>query len=99
MVQKGARYDRAAALENKEIFQEIKTSVAGSTKHDIVLCWCEALSVTVMEEHRLGVLENRMPIKIFVARKEEVTGNGEKLHSRELHDWFSSQNIRPGRGG
>jgi hypothetical protein len=52
-----------------------------------------------MEEHRLGVLENRMPIKIFVARKEEVTGNGEKLHSRELHDWFSSQNIRPGRGG
>jgi hypothetical protein len=31
--------------------------------------------------------------KIFGPKREKVTGNWRKLHSKELQDWYSSLNI------
>jgi hypothetical protein len=59
----------------------------------VVLCGCESWSITLGEEHRLRVLEDRVLSKIFVAKQEEVTGDLRKLLTEELHDLYSSSNI------
>jgi hypothetical protein len=46
---------------------------------------CETWSLTLREEHRLRVYENRILRKIFGAKRDEVTGKLRKLHNEELH--------------
>jgi len=43
------------------------------------------LVVTLKEEHRLRVLENRVVRRIFVLKREKVTGELRKLHYEELN--------------
>jgi hypothetical protein len=40
------------------------------------------------EEHRLRVFENRVLRDIFVAKREEVTGEWRRLHNEELNDLY-----------
>jgi hypothetical protein len=40
----------------------------------VVLYGCETLSLTLREEHRLRVFENRVLRRIFGPKKDEVTG-------------------------
>jgi hypothetical protein len=44
--------------------------------------------LTLKEEHRLRVIENRVLRRIFVPRRDEVTGEWRKLHNKELHDLY-----------
>jgi hypothetical protein len=53
----------------------------------------ETWSLTLREEHRLRVFENKMLRRIFGPRKDEVTGGWRKLHDEELHNLYSSLNI------
>jgi len=57
-----------------------------------VLYGCETWSVTLREEHRLRVFENRVLRRIF-GPKREKDGSWRKLHNDELHDLYSSPNI------
>jgi len=42
-----------------------------------------------------GVLENRMLRRIFVAKRDEVTGEWRRLHNEELNDLYCSpDNVR-----
>jgi hypothetical protein len=45
----------------------------------VVLYGCEKWSLTLREEHRLRVLENRVLRRIFGPRRDEVTGEWRKL--------------------
>jgi hypothetical protein len=45
--------------------------------------------MTLKEEHRWKVFENRVLRRIFGPKKDDVTGQWRKLHSEELHDLFS----------
>jgi hypothetical protein len=54
---------------------------------------CENFSVTLREEHRLRVFENRVLRKIFGPERDEAAGEWRKLHSRELHNLYSSPDI------
>jgi hypothetical protein len=49
--------------------------------------------VTLREEHRLRVFENRVLRRIFGLKRDEVTGEWRKLHKEELHDLYSSPSI------
>jgi hypothetical protein len=59
----------------------------------VVLYGCEAWFLTLREEHRLGVFENRVLRRIFVPKRDGVTGEWRKLHNEELHDLYSSPSI------
>jgi len=50
-----------------------------------VLCGCETWSLTLREERRLRVFENRVLWEIFGAERDEVTGEWRKLHNKELN--------------
>jgi hypothetical protein len=54
---------------------------------------CETWSLTVREEHRLRVFENRVLRRIFGPKRDEVTGGWRKLHNEELHNLYSSPSI------
>jgi hypothetical protein len=54
---------------------------------------CETWSLTLREQHRLGVFENRVLRKIFGAKRDEGTGEWRKLHKEELRDLYSSPSI------
>ena len=49
-------------------------------------------SLTLREEHRLRVFENKVLRKIFGAKKD-ITHEWRKLHNAELHALYSSPNI------
>jgi hypothetical protein len=58
-----------------------------------VLYGCETWSLTLREEHRLRVFENRVLRRIFGPRRDEVTGDWRQLHNEELHNVYSLSNI------
>jgi hypothetical protein len=57
----------------------------------VVLYGCETWSLTLREERRLRVFENRVLMRIFRPRSNEVTREWRKLHNEELNDLYSSQ--------
>jgi hypothetical protein len=59
----------------------------------IVLYGCETWSLTLTEEHRLRVFENRVLRGIFGPKRDEVTGEWRKLHNGELHNLYLSPDI------
>jgi hypothetical protein len=58
----------------------------------VVLYGCKTWSLTLREEYRLRVFENRVLRKIFGPKREE-DGSWRKLHNDELHNLYSSPNI------
>jgi hypothetical protein len=51
------------------------------------------MSLTVREEHKMRVFENRMMRRIYEPKRNEVTGGWRKLHNEELHYLYSSSSI------
>jgi hypothetical protein len=50
-------------------------------------------SLTLREESRLRVFENKVPRRIFGPKRDEVTGEWRRLHKKELYALYSSPNI------
>ncbi|KAJ4450264.1 hypothetical protein ANN_01684 [Periplaneta americana] len=59
----------------------------------VALYGCETWTVTLREEQRLRVFENKVLRKIFGAKRDEVTGEWRKLHNAELNALYSSPDI------
>jgi hypothetical protein len=59
----------------------------------VVLYGCETWSLTLREEQRLRVFENRVLRRIFGPKRYEATGEWRRLHNEELNDLYSSPNI------
>jgi hypothetical protein len=59
----------------------------------VVLYGYETWSLTLREEHRLRVFENRVLRRIFGPKRDEVTGEWRKLHNEELRDLYFSPSI------
>ena len=55
----------------------------------IVSCGYETLSLTLRDEHRLLVFENRVLRKVFGPKREQVTGDWTKLLNDLVYSSFS----------
>jgi hypothetical protein len=54
---------------------------------------CETWSLTLREEQRLRVFENRVLRRIIGLKRDEVTGKWRKLYNGEIHNFYSSPDI------
>ena len=54
-----------------------------------VLYGCETWSLTLREECRLRVFENRVLRRICGPRRDEVTGEWRRVHGKELYSLYS----------
>jgi hypothetical protein len=59
----------------------------------LFLYGCETWFLTLREEHRLRVFENRVLGRIFGPKRDEGTGGWRKLHNEELHGLYCSPSI------
>jgi hypothetical protein len=59
----------------------------------LILYGCETWFLTLREEQRLRVLENRVLRRIFGPKRDEASGEWRRLHNEEHNDLYSSPNI------
>jgi hypothetical protein len=65
----------------------------GGGRFFFVLYGCETWSLTLREEHRLRVFENKVLRMICGTKRDKVIGGWRKLHNEELRDLCSSPSI------
>jgi hypothetical protein len=73
--------------------RNVKVKIYKTIILPVVLCGCKTWSLTLREETRLRVFENRVLRRIFGPKRDEVTGEWRMLHNEELHILYSSPNI------
>jgi len=54
----------------------------------VALYGCETWSLTLREERRLMVFENRVLRRVFEPKREEMKRDWTKLHNEELNDLY-----------
>jgi hypothetical protein len=58
-----------------------------------VLYGCKTLSLTLNDEHRLRMCDNRFVRNAYGPKRDEVREAWRKLHNEELYSFHSSPNI------
>jgi hypothetical protein len=71
--------------------ENIKIRIYKTIILSLVLYGFQTWFLTLREEHKLQVFENRVLRSIFGPKRDEVTGGCRKLHNEELHNLKSSQ--------
>jgi len=80
-------------LSSRLLFKNLKIKIYRTIILPIVLYGCETWSLTLREERRLRVFQNKVLRRIFGPRWDEVTGEWRRMHNEELNDLCSSLNI------
>ena len=80
-------------LSSSLLSKNIKINIYRTIILPVVLYGCETWSLTLREERRLRVSENRVLRRIFGPKRDEVTREWRYLHNEELNDLYSSPNI------
>jgi hypothetical protein len=80
-------------LSSRLLSRNVKVRIYKTIILPVVLYGRETWSLTVREEHKLRVFENRVLRRIFRPKKDGVTGGWRKLHNEELHNLYSSPSI------
>jgi hypothetical protein len=80
-------------LSSRLLSRNVKVKIYKTIILPVVLYGCETWSLTLREEHRLRVFENRVLRRIFGPKRDEVTGEWRKLHNEEVRNLYSSPDI------
>jgi hypothetical protein len=80
-------------LSPRLLSRNIKIRIYKTKVLPVVLYGYESWSLTLRDEHRLKVFENRMLRRIFGPKKNELKGGWRKLHNEELYNLYSPPNI------
>jgi hypothetical protein len=66
------------------LYKSVKFKIYRNIILPVVLCGCKTWSLTLSEECRLRVFENRVLKTIFVTKRDEVTKKWRRLHKEEF---------------
>jgi hypothetical protein len=80
-------------LSSRLLSKNLKIRIYKTIVLPVVFYGCETWSLTLREEHRLRVFENRVLRRIFGPKRDKVTGEWRKFHNEELRDLYSSPRI------
>jgi hypothetical protein len=80
-------------LSSRLLYKNTNNRIYTTVFLPVVLYGCETWSLTLKEEKRLRVFENRVLRRIFGPKRDEATGERRRLHNEELNDLCSSENI------
>jgi hypothetical protein len=80
-------------LFSRLLSKNVKTRICKPIILPVVLYACGTWSLTLREEHRLRVFENRLLKRIFGPKRDEVRGGWRKLRNEELHNLYPSLSI------
>ena len=80
-------------LSSSLLSKNLKIKVYRTIIFLVVLCGCEIWSLTLREECKLRVFNNRVLRRIFGPKKDKVTAEWRKLHNEELNELYTSPNI------
>jgi len=80
-------------LSSSLLSKDLKIKIYRIIILPVVMYGCETWSLTLREECRLRVFENRMLRRIFGPKRDEVTREWRKLHNEELNVLYPSPNI------
>ncbi|KAJ4439479.1 hypothetical protein ANN_07603 [Periplaneta americana] len=86
-------YSVEKLLSSSLLSKNLKVRIYKTVILPVVLYGCETWTLTLREEHRLRMFENKVLRKILGAKRDEVTGEWRKLHNTELHALYSSPDI------
>jgi hypothetical protein len=81
----GCYHSVQSLLSSRLLSRNLKVKIYKTIILQVVLYGCETWSLTLREEQRLSVFENRVLRRIFGPKRDEVTGEWRKLHNGELH--------------
>jgi len=79
-------------LSSRLLSKNLKIMIHRTIILPVDLYGCETWLLTVREECRLRVSENRVLRKLFGPKRDEVTGEWRKLHNEELNDLYPLPN-------
>ena len=77
----------AEFLSSSLLSKNLKTKIYRTIILPVVLYGCETWSLTLREERRLRLFENRVLRSVFGPKMDEVTGEWRKLQDEELSDF------------
>jgi len=80
-------------LSSRLLSKNLKIKMYRTIILPVVLYGCETWSLTLREERRQRVFENRVLMRVFRSKGDEVIGEWRKLHNEELRDLYSLPNI------
>ena len=80
-------------LSSSLLTKNLKIKIYRTIILPVVLYGCETWSLTLREECRLRVSENRVLTRIFGPKRDEVSEEWRKLHNEVFNDLYSSPNI------
>jgi len=81
-------------LSSSLLSKNLKIKIYRNIILPVVLYGCETWSLTLREERRMRVFENRVLRRIFGPKRDEVTREWRKLHNEELNDLYSPNIVR-----
>jgi hypothetical protein len=73
-------------LSSRVLSKNVKFRIHKTIMLPVVLYRCETCSLTLREEHRLRIFENRLLRRIFGWKRDEVMGGWRKQHNKEFRD-------------
>jgi hypothetical protein len=80
-------------LSSRLLSKNLKIKIYKILILSVILYACETWSLTLREERRLRLFENRVLRKVFGPEKDEVAREWRKLHNEGLNDLYSLPNI------
>ncbi|PSN43959.1 hypothetical protein C0J52_12363 [Blattella germanica] len=86
-------YASQRLLSSQLLSKKIKLKIYKTVILPVILYGCETWALTLREEERLRVFENKVLRKIFGPKREKETGEWRRIHNTELKDLYGKPDI------